>query len=82
MFFSAVEWLNCLMNDLKNDLMKASFSYWVKQFAVNCYLQVDALVLGNWEWCERGEGPYEIPPSCGWTCSIKNNLFLKPRESH
>ena len=23
----------------------------------NCYLQVDALGLGNWEWCEGEEGP-------------------------
>ena len=28
--FSVVEWFNGLMNDLKNDLMKASFNYWVK----------------------------------------------------
>ena len=27
-----------------------------------------------------GEGPYELPPSRGWPCSVKNiKLFSKPR---
>jgi hypothetical protein len=29
-----------------------------------------------------GEGPKELPPSCGWSCSIENNLFSKQREAH
>ena len=28
-----------------------------------------------------GEGPYELPPSCGWPCSVEDKLFLKPREA-
>ena len=26
------------------------------------------------------EGLDELPPSCGWPCSIENTLFLKPKE--
>jgi len=27
-----------------------------------------------------GEGPYELPPSRGWPCSVENiKLFSKPR---
>jgi hypothetical protein len=29
-----------------------------------------------------GEGPYEIPPSRGWPCSVEDKLFFKPKESH
>jgi hypothetical protein len=29
-----------------------------------------------------GEGPYELPPSRGWPCSVENNLFSKQREAH
>jgi hypothetical protein len=40
-----------------------------------------------WVWgiesdVRGGEGPYELPPSCGWPCSVENNLFSKQRESH
>jgi hypothetical protein len=24
-----------------------------------------------------GDGPYELPPSRGWPCLVKNNLFSK-----
>ena len=57
MVLSTIDWMNGLVNDFKNDLMKASFSYWVKEIALNCYFHVDELGLGNWEWCEAGEGP-------------------------
>ena len=50
MVLSLINWMNGLMNDF--------FSYWMNEFALNFYLQVDALGLGNWEWCEGGgEGP-------------------------
>jgi hypothetical protein len=29
-----------------------------------------------------GKGPYELPPSRGWPCSVENNLFSKQREAH
>ena len=46
------------------------------------YFQVHALSMGNWEWCEGGEGPYEFPPSRGWPCLVENiKLFSKQRES-
>ena len=42
------------------------------------YFQVHALGMGNWEWCEGGEGPYELPPSRGWPCLVENiKLFSK-----
>ena len=31
------------------------FGLWNSE--INCYLQVDALGLGSWEWYEGGEGP-------------------------
>ena len=34
------------------------------------------VMWGGWE------GPYELPPSRGWPCSVQNKLFLKPREAH
>ena len=44
------------------------------------YFQARALGMGNWEWCEGGEGPYEHPPSRGWPCLVENiQLFLKQR---
>ena len=55
-FFSANKWMNGLMNDLMNGLMKVFFSYWMNEFSQNFYLQVDALGLANWEWCEGGRG--------------------------
>ena len=50
--FLAIEW----MNDLMNYLMNGFFCYWMNEFALNFCFQVDALGLGNWEWCEGGEG--------------------------
>ena len=42
--------------------------------------QVHALEMGNWEWCEGGKGPEELPPSCGWSCLVENiKLFSKQR---
>jgi hypothetical protein len=40
-----------------------------------------------WVWgiesdVRGGEGPYELPPSRGWPCSVENNLFSKQREAH
>ena len=42
------------------------------------YFQLHELGMGKWEWCEGGEGPYELPPSRGCPCSIDNiKLFSK-----
>jgi hypothetical protein len=48
------------------------------------YIIVDKLGIGELRVMRpgRGEGPYELPPSHGWPCSVENILFLKPRESH
>jgi hypothetical protein len=45
------------------------------------YRENHLLGMGNCERCEGGEGPYELPPSCGWTCLVENNLFSKQREA-
>ena len=39
--------------------------------------------IGYWgiESDVRGGG-YDLPPSCGWPCSVENILILKPREAH
>ena len=39
-------------------------------------------VWGNESDERGGEGPKEIPPSHGWSCSVENNLFSKQREAH
>jgi hypothetical protein len=44
------------------------------------YKQNHLLGMGNSEQCEGGEGPYELPPSRGWPCSVENNLFSKQIE--
>ena len=31
---------------------------------------------------QGGEGPNELPPSCGWPCLVENKLFSKPRGVH
>ena len=46
------------------------------------YKENHLLGMGNWEQCEEGEGPYELPPSRGWPYSVENNLFSKQREDH
>ena len=75
MFFSAVEWLNGLMNykewfnenifQLLSEIICSrcivifivdAFLFGLWNSEINCYLQVDALGLGSWEWCEGGGG--------------------------
>ena len=56
------EWMNGLMNVI---------FYWVDgkclfMMKYACLhikkIQVHALEMGNWEWCEGGHGPEELPP--------------------
>ena len=57
MVLSSIDWMNGLMNVFFSYWMnewfnEKKFNYWMNDFALNFYLQVDALDLGNWEWCE------------------------------
>jgi hypothetical protein len=55
----------------------------------NTYLHLNSFIFKYMHWVRgiesdvRGaEGPYELPPSRGWHCSVENiKLFLKLREA-
>ena len=47
----------------------------------SCKIWID-LVWVNESDVREGEGPKELPPSRGWSCSVENNLFSKRRDAH